>query len=282
MNILHISDLHFGPNHWRGDDKAVLDRLNEFPADIVFNTGDTTSDSLPDEFCEGRQFLAQLKCSNVVSIIGNHDKYSKRSHEMFRQYIYDGEFIEPLDASLVEKKRIFLDRETVILADYFTDVNFIRQFTIKGEKVLVVCIDTSMLQTDFGYIDEQILLALGEAISGIERKRTLLLSHHSILSTDEVPLENSIRVGEFVFANNIEAVFCGHTHELDVVCIKDLVRGKSYRQFMCGSLSSGNISRDANMFCTYENFGAPDEKITVTRIKETGDGIEFEQSIIGG
>lgn len=282
MNILHISDLHFGPYHWRGDDKAVLDRLNEFPADIVVNTGDTTSDSLPDEFREGQQFLAQLKCPNVVSIIGNHDKYSKRSHEMFRKYIYDGEFIKPLDALLVEKKRIFINRHTVNLADYFTDVNFLRQFTIKGEKVLVVCIDTTMLQNDFGHVDEQILLALTRAISDIEHKRTLLLSHHSILSTDAVPLENSMRVGEFVFENNIEAVFCGHTHELDIVCLKDLVRGQSYRQFMCGSLSSGNITRDANMFCTYENFGAPDEKITVTRIKEIRDGIEFEQSVIGG
>ena len=50
MNILHITDLHFGPYHWAADDSLVLDRLNAFNADIVFNTGDMTSDSLPEEF----------------------------------------------------------------------------------------------------------------------------------------------------------------------------------------------------------------------------------------
>ena len=73
MNILHISDIHFGPYHWRGDDAAVLRRLNAFPADIVLNTGDSTSDSLEVEFQQVENFLAQLTCPNVISIMGNHE-----------------------------------------------------------------------------------------------------------------------------------------------------------------------------------------------------------------
>ena len=97
MDILHISDIHFGPYHWSADDSLLLDRLNAFKADLVFNTGDQTSDSLQGEFEETRAFLSKLNCPNIVSIIGNHDKYSRRSHEMFREFIHDGQLIQPKD-----------------------------------------------------------------------------------------------------------------------------------------------------------------------------------------
>jgi len=40
MKIIHITDLHFGPYQWAGNNVLLLDRLNEFEADLVFNTGD--------------------------------------------------------------------------------------------------------------------------------------------------------------------------------------------------------------------------------------------------
>ena len=46
MNILHISDLHFGPRHWEGDDQVLLAKINSYDADIVINTGDNTTDGL--------------------------------------------------------------------------------------------------------------------------------------------------------------------------------------------------------------------------------------------
>ena len=74
MNILHISDLHFGPRHWEGDDQILLEKLNSYNSDIVINTGDSTTDALEDEYVAAGIFLAGLKCENVISIIGNHDK----------------------------------------------------------------------------------------------------------------------------------------------------------------------------------------------------------------
>ena len=32
MNILHLSDLHFGPRHWDGDDEVLLEKINSYPA----------------------------------------------------------------------------------------------------------------------------------------------------------------------------------------------------------------------------------------------------------
>lgn len=282
MNILHISDIHFGPYHWAADDKVVLARLNAFPADIVLNSGDMTSDSLQGEFEEAGAFLAGLVCENVVSILGNHDKYSKRSHEMFRTHIYDGSFIQPKDASLVKKKKLYISPKTARLNDYFTDVNFLRMFEIGGEKVLIVGVDTTLFQSDSGYVDWQILAALEDEIDKLTYDRALLLTHHSVLSTDEDPLINSKRMTDFILAQNIEATFCGHTHEVDILQVSDVINGGNFRQFMCGSLTSVNIPRDKNMFCTYENFGTSNEKITITRMVPTAGGIEFIETHLGG
>jgi 3',5'-cyclic AMP phosphodiesterase CpdA len=281
MDILHISDIHFGPYHWSADDDLLLDRLNRFDADIVFNTGDLTSDSLQGEFEEAAAFLSRLDCPDIVSIVGNHDKYSRRSHEMFREFIYNGQFIQPKDPSKVEKRKLFLPRTRMNLECYFTDVNYLRQVEIDGQNVLIVCIDTCLFQRDFGFMEEQILHALADEIAGLTFDRALLLSHHSLLSTDNDPLINSRRVTDFVLDQGIEAVFCGHTHELDMVEFSDLARGTGFRQFMCGSLSSANVWRETNTFCTYENFGTPDEVITTIRMRPTANGLEFTETLVG-
>lgn len=282
MNLLHISDIHFGPYHWAVDDDLVLERLNDFNADIVLNTGDVTSDSLPEEYRDAGSFLSKLQCPHVVSIPGNHDKYSKRSHEMFREHIYDAPLIEPRDVSLVTKRKVHISPATALLNSYFTEVNYLREISVNGERILLVCADTTLFQSDSGSVEPQILEALAEAMQSLSYDRALLLVHHSILSTDEDPLINSKRVTDFVLAQKIEAVFCGHTHELDIVQVSDVITGGSYRQFMCGSLSSVNIPRDKNMFCTYENFGPQDEIITVTRMVPVDGRLHFIDTVLGG
>jgi len=110
--------------------------------------------------------------------------------------------------------------------------------------------------------------------------RALMLAHHSVLSTDEDPLINSKRVTDFILLTGIEATFCGHSHEFDIVELSDVARGGKFRQFMCGSLSSVNIPREKNMFCTYKNFGTEDEIITVTRMIPYENGIEFFETVL--
>lgn len=265
----------FRPVPLGANDERVIERLNAFPPDIVFNTGDLTSDSTLSEFRECSGFLAKLKCENILSIPGNHDKFSKRSHEYFREYIYGGSFIQPKDPSLTKKTKVFINPSSARLNDYFTEMNYTRLFNFDGETVLIICNETNLFQEDRGVMEIQVLDSLREQIFSLKFDRALMLSHHSILTTDEDPLANSKRVTDFVLDMGIEANFCGHTHELDIVEISGLVRGKKFRQFMCGALSSVNISRDKNMFCTYENFGTPDEIIKITRIISTETGIEF-------
>ena len=107
MNILHISDMHFGPRHWQGNNKLLLEKLNSYSADLLINTGDNTTDALENEFEAVGSFLESVDCQHIISIPGNHDKRNMRSADYFRQYIEDVDVLRPLDREQLQKERHF-------------------------------------------------------------------------------------------------------------------------------------------------------------------------------
>ena len=123
MNILHISDLHFEPRHWEGDDEVLLKKLNTYESDIVINTGDSTSDGMESEFKAAGRFLKGIKCRNVFSVIGNHDKRNMSSHELFSKHIQKNKIIYPLKPDSCSKENLFMDRAITRINENFTDVN---------------------------------------------------------------------------------------------------------------------------------------------------------------
>ena len=280
MNILHLSDLHFGPRHWEGNDKILLKKINSFDADIVINTGDNTTDGLEDEYVKAGRFLKSIKCKNVISIIGNHDKRNMRSHELFRKYIYNPEIIFIPEMNNTKKGHLFLDREITKVRDNFTDINFVKPILINKKKVLIISIDTNELYRDDGYVEKEVLEAVSRKIKQTEYDLPLLLIHHSLLGTDECPLINSSSLIDFVHKHKIESVFCGHTHELELMRTTDLYCGQSFNQFMCGSLSSINHANDDNMFLYYENFGGDNMHLRLVRIFEKKGKVGFKEETI--
>jgi predicted phosphodiesterase len=280
VNILHISDLHFGPRHWEGDDNILLKKINSYDADIIINTGDNTTDGLEDEYAEAGRFLKAITCKNVISLIGNHDKRNMRSHELFLKYIFDPEIIYPSEMRKTTKKNLFLNREITKIRENYTDLNFVKVISVNGLSVLIIGIDSNELYCDLGFVENEILHAISDKINQMEYDVPLLLIHHSILGTDEAPLNNSKRVIDFVWKHKIENVFCGHTHELDLSRSVDLYHGHTFTQFMCGSLSSCNHANDDNMFLYYENWGTDDLRVHLVRIFIQGSRVHFEREYI--
>lgn len=280
MNILHISDLHFGPRHWEGDDQILLEKINSFDADIVINTGDNTTDGLEDEYANAGRFLKAIKCKNVISINGNHDKRNLRSHELFRDYIDNPEIIYIPEMVKTNKKNLFLNREITKVRDNFTDINFIKSIPINGKSVLIISIDSSELYSDDGFVEKEVLNEVSKKIDQIEYDLPLLLTHYSILGTDEHPLRNSALLIDFVHKHKIEFVFCGHTHILELMRTNDLYHKSSFTQFMCGSLSSCNHPNDDNMFLYYENFGSDDMRLHLIRIFQEKDKVHFKEEMV--
>lgn len=280
MNILHISDMHFGPRHWLGKSELLLEKLNSYAADIVFNTGDNTTDALETEFEAAGDFLNSIECKHIVSIPGNHDKRNMRSADYFREHIDHIEVIRPLNRDNCKKNNIFLDENTNGINERFTDINFLKNITIDGTSVLVVCLDTNTLYEDKGFVDNEMLRTLSHAIRKASYDNIVLLNHHSILDTDSDPLFNSRIVVEFVRENNIEHVFCGHTHQLSIMRSTDLYHKHSFTQYKNGTLSSANTPNDTNMFLYYKNFGSKSMEIHVVRALVEKDRLTFREEII--
>jgi len=280
MNILHISDMHFGPRHWTGNNEMLLEKLNSYSADLVINTGDNTSDALESEFEAAGIFLKSLKCNNVISIAGNHDKRNMRSRDFFFEHINSVNVIRPLNSEKCTKEKIFLDLFTTGIEESFTDINFIKMLSIKGKSLLVVCLDTNELYQDNGFVDQEMLRSVSHQIDQLTYDEIILLNHHSILDTDSDPLFNSARVIDFVRKHSIEYVFCGHTHKLELVKYIDLYRKHSFIQYKNGSLSSHNSPNDTNTFLFLENFGEKSMKVLLIRIFIDGSQLVFEEEVI--
>lgn len=277
MNLLHITDMHFGPGHWDGNDQLLLDKINSFDADLVFNTGDNTTDGLESEFAEAGSFLNKIKCENIISTLGNHDKRNMRSHELFQEYIDNSKIITISKKIKTSKKHLFLNLETTKVNDHFTDINFIKSLEIKGKKVLVISIDSNELYNDDGYVEKKVLKAVSKAIKATDFDIPLLITHYSVLGTDECPLKNSARLIDFIQKHKIKHVFCGHTHELELMRTNDLYHGHKFNQYMCGTLSSRNLPIDDNMFLYLENLGTKDMHLYVIRIFPEGDQLLFKE-----
>ncbi|WP_319547919.1 metallophosphoesterase [Desulfogranum marinum] len=280
MNILHISDLHFGPRHWLGDDDVLLKKINSYDADIVINTGDNTTDGLEDEYAKAGKFLDAIKCEHVISTLGNHDKRNMRSHELFRKYISDRKIIRIFESGTTRKKHLFLKQNITRVDDHFTDVNFVQLIKIKGMAVLLISIDSNELYCDDGFVEQEVLNAVSERINQTSHDLALLLTHYSILGTDECPLKNSAVLIDFVHHHKIEFVFCGHTHDLELMHTTDLYQGHSFNHFMCGTLSSSNIENNDNMFLYYKNLGMDDMKLVLIRIHLKHGHMHFTEETV--
>lgn len=280
MNLLHISDMHFGPRHWQGSSDLLLKKLNSYAADIVINTGDSTTDALEVEFEAAGKFLKSIDCEHIISIPGNHDKRNMRSAEYFRQYIDDIEVIRPLNHDNCNKKRIFLDANVNGIKDQFTDINFLKNIIVDGFSMLVVCLDSCELYEDNGLVDREMLRTVSHAIDNASYDKIILLNHHPILDTDSDPLFNSRIVIQFVIKHSIEHFFCGHSHQLSMMRTTDLYHNHSFTQYKNGSLSSINTPSDTNMFMYYKNFGSEEMAIHVVRVMVENEGLKFEEEII--
>jgi 3',5'-cyclic AMP phosphodiesterase CpdA len=280
VNILHISDLHFGTRHWDGNDAILLDKLNSYPADLVINTGDNTSDGLESEYQEAGQFFKGIACENVISIIGNHDKRNMRSHGYFKKYMDHCGIISPARPALVSKKDIYLRKDTTKTNDYFTDLNYIKLVTVDTMTLLVICLDSNVLYKDEGFVEEQILKSISREISQMKYNKSMIMIHHPILAGDPTPLLNPLLLTDFATEHNIEDVFCGHTHLINLRKSTDLVSKKSITQYMVGSLSSGNRVGDDNNFLFLEDWGTSRMRIHLISILLEDGNMNFIEEII--
>ncbi len=280
FKILHISDLHFGPFHWDGNDEELIKKINSYDADLVINTGDSTSDGIEREYLEAKAFLKKIECDNVISIPGNHDKRSRSSVEFFKKYISNPNVIYPDQPDEIKKKYMFLD-DRMKLKEKFTDINFVKRISIHGEEILIIVLDSNVLYQDNGFVDESILRSISRKLSNDSYCPRFLLIHHSVLATDECPLVNSLRVIDFINNNKIKYIFCGHTHETDFRISEDIPDKHQFFQFMSGATTSNDMGNyGENVFVLYEFGDQIVRKINLVKVYGNSGQLLFEEKRI--
>jgi 3',5'-cyclic AMP phosphodiesterase CpdA len=96
LNVLQISDLHFGPPYVPRVGEALLRVAPTLRPDIIVVSGDLTQRAKPQQFADAREFLQQLPDVPRIVVPGNHDvplyRVAERlldPHRYYRQFISD-------------------------------------------------------------------------------------------------------------------------------------------------------------------------------------------------
>ncbi len=96
MNLLQISDLHFGPYYVPRVGEALLRAVQELDSDVLIASGDFTQRAKREQYFQARAFLDQLPKIPTIVVPGNHDVPLYRVVErIFRPYDLYKEYISP-------------------------------------------------------------------------------------------------------------------------------------------------------------------------------------------
>ncbi|MCJ7665747.1 MAG: metallophosphoesterase, partial [Actinobacteria bacterium] len=72
--IAQISDIHVGESHFIPSLLTrAIDEINELNPNIVIITGDLTANGFRREYDTVKNYLAPIKCENLIVQLGNHD-----------------------------------------------------------------------------------------------------------------------------------------------------------------------------------------------------------------
>jgi 3',5'-cyclic AMP phosphodiesterase CpdA len=100
LNLLHISDLHFGPLYIPTVGEALIQAAHRLHPAVIVASGDFTQRAKPEEFRAARQFLDRLPPATQVLVPGNHDVplYRLCDRLMAPYGLYRSHLTEALDA----------------------------------------------------------------------------------------------------------------------------------------------------------------------------------------
>jgi 3',5'-cyclic AMP phosphodiesterase CpdA len=94
LNIMHISDLHFGPYFLPSVAESVIKSAAALKPDVIVASGDFSQRAKIPEFADARKFLDRLPPMPLVVCPGNHDvplyrvwERLTRPHENYQKHI---------------------------------------------------------------------------------------------------------------------------------------------------------------------------------------------------
>ena len=188
--ILHISDVHFGPPHLSELSAGVLAFIEDLEPDLVVISGDLTQRAKPRQFQEARQFVDQIPVRSLV-VPGNHDVPLYRVWERFLNPYgaYRRHFSEELEP-------VYRDDELLVVG-----INTAHGWTFKDGRIRL----RRLLE---------VAQVLEEAPPGVLK---VVVAHHHLIpppwfGTQRV-LTNAYEAMELFTSVGVDLVLSGHLHQ---------------------------------------------------------------------
>lgn len=191
-NVLHISDIHFGPKHLPAVSAGVLDLAAVRRPDLVVISGDLTLRAKPHQFREARAFADELaRIAPVVAVPGNHDVPLYRVWE--RLFAPFSAWRRHFDREL---EPVFRDEELLVVG-----VNTAQAFALKG-----------------GRIRRRRLAEIDRLLAGTPPALfRIVVAHHHVVRPEGVESEHPAwRSAEAIArwgAGRVDLVLSGHLHQ---------------------------------------------------------------------
>jgi 3',5'-cyclic AMP phosphodiesterase CpdA len=188
--ILHISDIHFGPPHLPELSEALLAFTERHRPDLVALSGDLTQRARPEQFQQARRFVDRMPVPTVV-VPGNHDVPMYRLWErIFAPFAaYRRHFSEELEPS-------WADEELFVLG-----VNTAYNWTVKGGRIRL----------------PRLLEVAGLLEAAPAHTFKIVVAHHAVVPPprfgSQSVLRNSWEAIETFSEAGVDLILSGHEHQ---------------------------------------------------------------------
>ncbi len=188
--LLHISDIHFGPPHLPEVSTGVLQLVERRRPDLVVVSGDLTQRAKPWQFRQARELVDRLAAPSLC-VPGNHDVPMYRFWERLldRYGAYRRHFAEDLEP-------VFADGELLVVG-----INTAHGGTIKDGRV-----HRGTLRRVARLLDE----APADALK-------VVVAHHPLIPAPRFDtrrvLHNAYEAADLFTRSGVELVLSGHLHQ---------------------------------------------------------------------
>ena len=191
--IVQISDIHVGEQYFVPSLLTrSIDEINDLNPDIVIITGDLTANGFRREYDTVRNYIAPIKCKNLIVQPGNHDSRN---------------------VGYLHFEDIFGDRFT----------------TFKNDNLIIVSADSSEPDLDNGQIGREYYKWIKSEFKKCKKSVFKIFAmHHHLVPVPATGRERNIvndagDVLEVLADSGVDLVLCGHKHVPYIWRVEDLL-----------------------------------------------------------
>jgi len=200
LRIAAVADLHCARTS-RGKLSALFARMAE-EADVLLLGGDLTDFGLPEEAKILAHELKDVRRSQIIAVLGNHDFHSDKPQEV--KEILIGAGIKVLDGDVVEVKGVGFTGVKGFMGGF--DERMLQPW---GEPAIKLIVRESMEEA----------MKLESALASLRTPQRIVLLHYSPVratvageSPEIYAFLGSSRLEEALHRHHVTAVFHGHAH----------------------------------------------------------------------